>query len=73
MPLLPDILALEIIYRAPVRDLFATTFEVIAPSIKSRAQKLSRHLDAQPFTPIIKHKMGTLVEVIHPSRKNQAA
>ncbi|MBI3818854.1 MAG: helix-turn-helix domain-containing protein [Planctomycetes bacterium] len=73
VPLLPDILALEIIYRAPARDLFAKTFDVVAPKIKGRAQKLSRDLDAQPFTPVIKRKMSSLVKIIYQQRRDQAA
>lgn len=73
VPLLADILAFEIIYRVSARELFVGTFDDTARDVRDRARKLSRHLDAQPFTPLIKRKMSSLVDVINKHSGQRAA
>ncbi len=70
-PALATIIAYELVFHANLRALFAGEFARIAPEVKRRAQKLSRHLDAQPFTPSVKRKLDFLADVVFPPSKKK--
>jgi transcriptional regulator with XRE-family HTH domain len=73
IPTLETIIAFEIVFRVPLSALFAGTYEKVRGEVRVRAQRLSRQLDAKPFTPAQKQKIDALVEVIYPPKKRGVA
>ena len=63
-PTLETTLALEVIFRAPVRDLFAGVHHRVAEMTTERAGQLIDKLGSQPLTPLQVQKLATLRAVI---------
>jgi transcriptional regulator with XRE-family HTH domain len=73
IPTLQTVIAFEIVFRVPVAALFTGTYEKVRGDVRARAQRLSRQLDAKPFTPAQKQKLEALVAVIYPPKDRGAA
>ena len=53
----------EVIYRAPVRDLFAGHFRAREVEIRKRAEVLLKRLEADPRGPRVAEKRAALAEI----------
>jgi len=73
IPTLQTVIAFEVIFRVPVSALFTGTYERVRGEVRGRAQRLSRQLDAKPFTAAQKQKLDALVKVIYPPRDQDSA
>ena len=59
-PTLPTIFAFEVIFRAPVRDLFAGFYQKVEKETRSRAQLLARKLARSQANGTAARKLGVL-------------
>ncbi len=71
VPSLRTVLACELVFRALARDLFAGTHQGVSAELRDRARELFKELDLKPFTPVVKRKLDSLDEVIHPPRSER--
>lgn len=69
MPSLDTLIALELVFREPVCELFLGRYERVRKDVRRRAQRLSRKVDARALTPVTKRKLDFLTEVIHPDAR----
>jgi len=65
-PAFESLLAYEIVFRVALDELFAGRHDVARTGLRSRAERLLRTLDAEPFTPSIKRKMDFLADFLSP-------
>jgi transcriptional regulator with XRE-family HTH domain len=72
-PSLVGLIGYEVVFRAPVRDLFKGTYASLHADIRARAIRLHKRLDARPLTPRVKQKLDALVEIIYPGESRRAA
>lgn len=66
VPGLGTLIALEIVFQQPARELFRGRYECVRKDVRRRAQRLSRKVDARALTPANKRKLDFLTGVIHP-------
>lgn len=59
-PNLETAIALEILFRTPVRGIFAGVSEKVARNVMSRAEQLSRKLEREPQVPETQRKIEAL-------------
>lgn len=72
LPSFATVLAYEIAFRVALDALYAGTHQAAWKRLRQRAARLSRKLDAMPFTPRIKQKLDFLVELINqPKRRHE--
>lgn len=67
VPSLDTVIALEVVFGEPARELFGGRYERVRRDVRRRAQRLSRRVDARDVTPVNKRKLDFLTEVIHPA------
>ena len=67
-PPLDVLLAYRYIFKVPLGELFAGEYDRVVADVRRRAQRLSRELDAKPFTPVVKRKLDFITELIYPPR-----
>lgn len=72
-PSLLGLIGYEVVFRAPVRDLFAGTYSTVRTGIRVRASRLHKRLDAKPLTPRVKQKADSLVDIIYPGESRRSA
>jgi transcriptional regulator with XRE-family HTH domain len=66
VPGFATLLAYEIVFRTNGADLFRGVAEKLSRTIRDRASRLHKHLDAERSTPLVTQKMEFLVELIYP-------
>src|SRR5262245_21208988 len=64
-PSFEALLAYEVVFRVGLDALFDGRHRSVSSEIRRRAQRLSRRLDALPYTPSVKRKIDFLTELIH--------
>lgn len=69
VPRIDALLALEVVFREPVREIFRGRYERVRRDVRRRAQRLSRKVDARALTPGNKRKLDFLTEVINPNTR----
>ncbi len=73
IPSLANVIGFEIVFQAPLKALFAGTYEKVNEGIRDRARRLSREIDAKPSTPVQKQKFDALVDIVFPQKDRDAA
>ena|ERR1043166_3546456 len=68
-PPLDVLLAYECIFKTSLRELFTGEDSRVSAQVRHRAQGLYRHLDAKPFTPLMKRKLDFLTDLIYSPTK----
>lgn len=63
------LLAYEITFQVCLHALFAGEYRQLSANVIKRAQRLSRELDAKPYTPALKRKLDFLSDLITELRK----
>ena len=67
IPTIGALLAYEVVFGTPSRDLFRGVYDRVLREVRRRAQRLSRRVDARPLTPALKRKLDFLSDLIHPT------
>jgi transcriptional regulator with XRE-family HTH domain len=67
VPSLRALFAYEVVFSVRVRDLFPGTYGEVRDEVRKRARRLMRELDRQKFTPVVKQKVDSLVDVVSPA------
>lgn len=70
MPMLETMIAYEILFQVPWRDLLAGEYNRVHREIRNRALILSREVDERgPWTPALQRKFDFLASIINPDTK----
>lgn len=71
MPTIETLIAYEILFRVPWRELLAGEYNRVQKAIRSRAIVLSREVDdLTPWTPAHQRKFDFLASIINPDNIN---
>ena len=69
IPGLDTLLAYDLVFQKPLRDLFAGEHDRVRQTVKRRAQTLYRRLDGNPkLTPALRRKLDFLTDLIYPPK-----
>ncbi|PIQ59961.1 MAG: hypothetical protein COV99_12525 [Bacteroidetes bacterium CG12_big_fil_rev_8_21_14_0_65_60_17] len=68
MPCLETAFALQIIFGAPLHDLYGGVFDDVLASVRVQAQKLRIELQEKEQTEIIKYQISRLDEILKATR-----
>lgn len=67
LPTLETLIAYEILFKTPWRELLPGEYNRVYHTIRARAQALSREIDAKtPWTPALQRKLDFLTDIINP-------
>lgn len=64
MPSIETLIALEVVFRAPTRDLFAGLHDDIERQVERRAKRLIKQLKSAAQTPTTKRKVESLERIV---------
>ena len=64
VPSIETLIALEVVFRTPTRDLFAGVYDDVERQVKRRAKRLLKELKSAPQTPTTKRKVKSLEQIV---------
>jgi hypothetical protein len=69
MPSLETAIALEVIFGAPLRELYAGVYDEVEQAVMERIFELSRLLGEAPKCERVEHQLNTLEEILKKTRQ----